>query len=350
MAKTIVGVDISANGIRAAELGGALKTKPVLLRYAAVSLPPGAVTRGEVVEPRTVSTALKQLWSSAGFTSKEVVLGIGNARVLARDLTVPKMPLHLIRESLPFHVQEMLPFPTEDALLDFYPISEGTDANGPVVNGLLVAALKDAVLANVKAVELAGLHPVDVDLVPFALSRILLRGADAAGTTAMIDVGASTTTVVVSTDGVPQFVRIIPAGGDDLTNALSSRLGLPLESAEATKRALGLSSQPATAEEHNAVGVIFELTGELITSVRNTLTYFAGTRPSDPIGRVVLSGGGSSLGGFRDALAEYTRLPVTVGNPLETISVGRHAEKSIEPDGAEPSLAVAIGLALGSAA
>ena len=38
--------------------------------------------------------------------------------------------------------------------------------------GLLIAAVKDVVLANVKAVQLAGLNPVEVDLIPFALSRI----------------------------------------------------------------------------------------------------------------------------------------------------------------------------------
>jgi type IV pilus assembly protein PilM len=331
MAKSIVGLDISANGIRAAEMGGASKARPELIRYHSIALPHGAVIRGEV-------------------TSKNVVLGIGNSRVLARDLTVPKAPLSRIRESLPFHVQDMLPFPTEDALLDFYPISEGVDDNGPVVNGLLVAALKDAVLGNVKAVQLAGLNPVAVDLVPFALSRILLRGEQSAGTAAMIDVGATTTTVVVSSDGVPRFVRIIPAGGDDLTQALATRMGVSMETAESTKRTLGLSSAPTTPEEQAAVGIIFELTGELITSLRNTLTFFSAAGTSNSIGRVVLSGGGASLDGFGAAVSEYTRLPVTAGDPYASIAIGRQADKTIKDKGVDFSMSVAIGLALGTAA
>jgi type IV pilus assembly protein PilM len=336
--------------MRAAEMGGPSKARPELIRYHSMALPHGAVIRGEVVEPATVATVLKQLWSAGGFTSKNVVLGIGNSRVLARDLTVPKAPLNRIRESLPFHVQDMLPFPTEDALLDFYPISEGVDASGPVVNGLLVAALKDAVLGNVKAVQLAGLNPVAVDLVPFALSRILLRGEQSAGTAAMIDVGATTTTVVVSSDGVPRFVRIIPAGGDDLTQALATRMGVSLEIAENTKRSLGLSNAPTTPEEQAAVGIIFELTGELITSLRNTLTFFSVTGTSNSIGRVVLSGGGASLGGFGAAVSEYTRLPVTAGDPYRNIAIGRQANKAIKEKGVDSSMSVAIGLALGTAA
>lgn len=349
MPKTIVGIDISASSIRAVELGDASKTRPTLVRHYEIPLPPGAVNRGEVVEPRTVATALKQLWSSGGFKGKDVVLGIGNSRVLARDLTVPKMSIEQIRESLPFQVQEMLPFPAENALLDFYPISEGTGENGPVINGLLVAAIKEAVLGNVTAVQLAGLNPIEVDLLPFALIRVLLRGEQAAGTTAIIEVGGSTTTVVVATNGVPQFVRIIPTGGDDLTVAISARLGVTVEQAEQLKCSRGLRAPIATAEDQMVVSVIYEVTSELITSLRNTLSYFAGSRQTDIVTRVVLTGGGSLLSGFGEALSEFTRLPVELGDPLESVEIPRRLEGGTIRDNAG-SLAVAIGLAMGSAA
>ena len=349
MGKSIVGIDISANGLRAVELMDATKSRPTLVRHHEVSLPAGAVSRGEVLEPRTVATALKQLWATGGFKGKDVVLGIGNSRVLARDLTVPKMSLKRIRESLPFQVQEMLPFPTEDALLDFYPISESLSDSGPMVNGLLVAAVKEAVLGNVNAVSLAGLNAIQVDLVPFALSRVLLRGEWAAGTTAVIDVGASTTTVIVSAGGVPQFVRIIPTGGDDLTSALTARLGVTPEQAVSMKRSLGLTSAPQDQSQRIAVSIMFEVASELITSLRNTLTYFAGARPTDPVARIVLTGGGARLVGFAEALGEFTRLPVSFGNPFEAIDVSRKVDAdALQRQGA--SLTVALGLALGSAA
>ncbi|MCU1557988.1 MAG: pilus assembly protein PilM [Microbacteriaceae bacterium] len=349
MAKNIVGVDISANGIRAVELSDVTKARPTIVRHHEVPLPAGAVNRGEVVEPRTVTTAIKQLWSAGGFKTKDVVLGIGNSRVLVRDLTVPKMSLRRIRESLPFHVQEMLPFPTEDALLDFYPISEGTSESGPIVNGLLVAAVKGAVLGNVNAVQLAGLNPVEVDLVPFALSRALLRGESASGTTTVIDVGGTTTTLVVSANGVPQFVRIIPTGGDDLTNALSTRLNISVEEAEAMKRSIGMSLSEADPEKHDAAAVMFEVTRELITSLRNTLTYFAGARSVDVVGRIVLTGGGSQLSGFGEALSEFTRLPVSAGTPFDTFGLARRLDREALQRQSR-SLTVALGLAMGRAA
>jgi type IV pilus assembly protein PilM len=349
MAQTIVGIDISNSGIRAVEVSDATKARPNIVRQSVVGLPEGAVSRGQVLEPSTVATALKQLWSNGGFTSKNVVLGIGNHRVLARDLTVPKMSLERIRETLPFQVQEMLPVAVEDALLDFYPISESQSENGPVINGLLVAAVKESVVANVRAAELAGLHPTDVDLIPFALSRVFLRGANARGTVAVIEIGESTSTVVIATNGIPQFVRIIAAGGGDLTSAISSELGLTAPQAETAKRALGLTTSGVALENRPIVEIIYRVSGELINSIRNTLNYFTGARPDEAVRQIVLTGGGSKLIGFSEALGDSARIPVAFGNPFENVSVSKKSTE--QAAGTEPdSIVVALGLALGSAA
>ncbi|MGO4104372.1 type IV pilus assembly protein PilM [Leifsonia sp. YAF41] len=349
MATSVVGIDIGSRSIRAVEVSDAAKAKPTVLRYFEVALPEGAVSRGEVMEPNTVAHALKELWSKGGFKSKDVVLGVGNQRVLARDLTVPKMSLNQIRESLPFEVQEMLPVPVAEALLDFYPISESMGENGPTVSGLLIAAVKEAVLGNVKATQLAGLTTVDVDLIPFALSRVLISRPRIEGTIALIDVGANTTSVVIATDGVPQFVRIIPTGSDDLTQALSNGLEVDAGQAEHIKRTLGLATQVTSADENQAVEIIYEVSNEQLSSLRNTINYFVNTRPGTSVRQIVLSGGGAYLLGFPDALAEITRIPVVAGDPFSTVAVAKsldveHLKRSA------PGLTVALGLALGSAA
>jgi type IV pilus assembly protein PilM len=349
MAKNIVGVDISSWGIRAVEVRDAATAKPTVLRYKSILLPEGAVLRGEVVEVATVSTALRQLWSTGGFTSKDVVLGIGNHRVLARDLSVPKMSIQRIRESLPFQVQEMLPVPVEDALLDFYPVSESHTEQGPMVNGLLVAAVKESVVTNVKAAEQAGLNPIDVDLIPFALSRVLLRGGNTKGIVAIIEIGANTSTVVIAKDGVPQFVRIIPAGGSDLTDAIRSEAMLTTEQAETTKRALGLTTAGVAIEQRPIVEVIYKVAGELLNSIRNTLNYFVGSRPQGPVSQIILTGGGARLTGFAQALQDSARIPIVIGDPFGAIAVDRRFTAEGQ-GGASDSAAVALGLALGSAA
>jgi type IV pilus assembly protein PilM len=349
MSHSIVGIDIGRDTIRALELEGAGKARPEIVRAATVPLPDGAVRSGEVREVHTTAEALRSLWATGGFRTKDVVIGMGNHRVIARELTVPRMPLKQIRESLPFQVQDMIPVPVSEALLDFYPSSEGESEAGPVVHGLLIAAIKESVEGNVAAVQRAGLRTVQVDLIPFALCRVMLRGIHATGTIALIDIGASTTHVVISTNGVPTFVRMIPVGGQNLTDALSRKLEIPPTEAEAMKRARGLSSEPvSSAKEMSAAETIFGGVNELLQGLRNTITYFTNTRHGEVIETVILSGGGSLLPGLSAALGEVLRLPVIEADPFSTVDVSKAASKTMGSDTA--SMTVALGLALGSAA
>lgn len=348
MASTIVGVDIGSSTLRAVELQDANKARPTIVRFGELPLPPGAVRGGEVVEPHTVASALKRLWSTSGFRSRNVILGMGNQRVLVRDLSVPRMSKERIRESLPFLVQDMLPVPVIDAVLDFYPVAETDGEQGPMVAGLLVAAVKDAVMANVQAVQLAGLNPVEVDLLPFALSRALGARASGRGNVAIVDVGAATTNVLITTDGVPQFARIIPAGGDDLSQALAAKLDIAWEDAERYKRTLGLASGKVPEEHRIAVETIYEVTSELLVSLRNTIGYFVNQRELHRLDQIVLSGGGARLPGFARALSELTVTPVVGGDPFEGIAQARTARSGKGEQPSSQDMAVALGLALGS--
>jgi type IV pilus assembly protein PilM len=305
------------------------------------------------MEPNTVAATLKRLWSEGKFSSKKVVIGVGNHRVLARDLTVQKMSLTRIRESLPFLVEEMIPVPVAEALLDFYPIAEVETEKGIEISGLLIAAVKEAVLGNVKAVQLAGLTPLDVDLIPFALSRSITDDPATSGSgsgsaaIAHIDVGAGTTTVVVTIAGVPQFIRLIPTGGQDLTQALAVRLGMDPAVAEERKRTLGLSKNNAQADDTEPIDLIREVTTELLNSLRNTVNYFTNTRHTTPVSAIVITGGGARLGGFTTALASLTRLPVTA--PAAPTNLGYGKDVTAEAFSANHNdYFVALGLAMGA--
>lgn len=348
MATRIVGVDIGSTSVRAVEVEGSLKARPTVVRFHEVPLPAGAAKSGEVLETHTVASALKRLWSAGGFKSKHVVLGMGNQRVIARDLAMPKISLTQIREALPFQVQDMLPMPVSEALLDFYPISEAEGDNGPIVNGLLVAAVKQSVLANVDAAVLAGLVPVEVDLIPFALSRLQARSHGGPGTIAIVDVGSSTTNVIIIIGGVPQFVRIIPAGGNDATLAVAMSLEIEESIAENAKRALGLSPSAVNPEHRPILEHIHRASSDLLNSIRNTLSYFDNTHQVANVERIVLSGGGSRLAGFAVALQELTRTEVVVSDPLATLNFSKSIGQQ-SPEGRD-SMSVALGLALGSAA
>ena len=349
MASTIVGLDFGRGVIRAAEVQGAASARPTLVRYHQIAIPTTATDRGDVVDKETVASALKQLWTQAGFKSRKVIVGVGNSRVLVRELSVPRMPMNRIRETLPFQVQDVLPVPVNEALLDFYPVNESEEDGNPVIQGLLVAAVKESVLSTVEAVEAARLVPVDVDLIPFALHRAIMVGPAAQGSVALVHIGAETSIVLIAVNGVPTFVRIIQNGSDDINRALVSRLGMEPAQAEQIKRHFGLATQGAGPELRPAFEVIYEATGDLVVAIRNTLSFYLSSKPGAVIERVLLSGGGAELNGFATALADATRLPVRAPAPIERLAIAR----SVNQDQLTLGLAgvpVAAGLTLGSKA
>ena len=346
MTKSVVGLDIGSESLRAVEIEGSRTGRATVVKFHETALPEGAVKSGQVVEVNTVAAALKQLWSAGGLKSKNVVLGMGNPKVLVRDLTVPKLSRREIRAALPFQVQDLLPVPVADALLDFYPVAESDGDTGPVVSGLLVAAVKEAVVGNVTAVQLAGLTPIEVDLIPFALNRVLVRGSNVGGIAALVDIGANTTNVVITRGGVPQFVRIIPAGGFEVTKALAARLGITSAEAEVGKRQLGLRPSTVAPEHLEAVEIIHELSNDLLNSLRNTLSFYMNSRQAQHIDRVLLTGGGALMKNFGAALSELTRIPVLQEDAFANVTVAKGASKQ----GATFNMTVALGLALGSAA
>lgn len=346
MASTIVGLDFGRGVIRAAEVQGFATARPTLVRYHQIQVPITAIDRGDVVDKETVASALKQLWVQGGLKSRKVVVGVGNSRVLVRELSVPRMPMNRIRETLPFQVQDVLPVPVNEALLDFYPVAEAEEDGKPVIHGLLVAAVKESVLSTVEAVEAARLEPVDVDLIPFALHRAIMVGQAAQGSVALVHIGAETSIVLIAVDGVPTFVRIIQNGSDDINRALTSRLSMEPNQAEHIKRRFGLATQGAGPELRPAFEVIYEATGDLVVAIRNTLSFYLSSKHGATVERILLSGGGAELNGFATALADATRIPVRAPQQLERLAIARSVNQDQLSMGIA-GLPVAAGLTLG---
>jgi type IV pilus assembly protein PilM len=353
--RTAIGLDIGTSGVRAAELAFG-KGPATLQRFGQVALPIGAVRDGEVMDPQSVAEAIKHLWSTARFSSKKVVLGVANHKVIVRQVDLPWMPMDELRKTLALQVQDFIPIPVEQAILDFHPIETVAGENGTQSHRvLLVAAARDMILSALDAVKRAGLTASQVDLTPFAVLRSLGRVDHAGvmsngGAEALVDIGAKVTNIVVHQNGVPRFVRILLMGGDNVTDAVSERLGVPFEHAVGVKQELGMSPvRGEVTSDHPAARVIEASAGSFVEEVRGSLDYYAAQPGSVPVQRVVLSGGGARLGGLGQRLAAATRLPVEPGAATAALHVGKTGLTPDQLSYVEPQIAVPVGLALGVA-
>ena len=348
-----VGLDIGTTGVRAAQLSwGKESTK--LERFGQIALPVGAVRDGEVVDPEPVAAALKELWARVKFSTKKVVVGIANQKVVVRQVDLPWMPLPELRKSLAFQVADVIPIPVEQAVLDLHPLEEIVAEDGTRRQRvLLVAASRDMVNGSLDALRIAGLRPEAVDLTSFAVLRALGTpdGLGLASTAeALVEVGASVTNIVVHQGGVPRFVRILLMGGSDITETIADRMGIPFEQAEALKQSSSLPLDPASSGQHPVARVLEAAATTWVEEVRGSLDYYLAQPDSARLSRVVLSGGGGLLQGLDQRLSHAVRIPVHAAAPLSRLEIGRTRLSPEQLSYVEPLASVPVGLALGVAA
>jgi type IV pilus assembly protein PilM len=350
--RTAVGLDIGTTAVRAAELsigrGGT-----TLEQFGQVALPLGAVSDGEVIDRAAVTAAIKSLWSQTRFSTKRVVLGVANQKVVVRQVDLPWMEPAELRQALAYQVQDFIPMPVEQAIMDFHPLEEFTnESGGRMLRVLLVAAGREMIAASLEAVQRAGLKPVMVDLTSFAMIRALSDVSQLGmegNAEALVDIGARVTNIAVHQGGVPRFVRVLLMGGADITDAVAERMGVPLEQAEGIKQELGIPLTPADRDAHPAGRVLDSGASAFVEEIRGSLDYYLASPSAVPISRVVVSGGASRFGNLIPRLSAATRLPVVAATPLAAMKIGRTKLSAEQLSYIEPLAAVPVGLAMGVA-
>jgi type IV pilus assembly protein PilM len=213
---------------------------------------------------------------------------------------------------------------------------------------ILVAAQRTMVNTVVGTALDAKLEPVGVDLVPFAMARAVgmpevgMEEEAEGGEEAVVDIGATVTNILVHERGVTRFVRILPSGGRDITLAVARNFGLDDEVAERLKRGETVEGGPAAEDVRR---IAMQRAQNFVDEVRSSLEFYTAQTRGARIGRVLVIGGGSKLGGFIELLRE--RIPATI----ERGRVFRRAKSQLNLSEealaeAEPVLAVAVGLGI----
>src|SRR4030043_1591422 len=247
-ASSTVGLDISTNSIKLAEIAVG-RGNPVLTNLGIVRLPEGVIRDGEVEDGVTLAESLKELWGMTGIKDATVILGISNQKVIVRPIELPYMEKEELETALRFQVQEFIPIPIEDAILDFDIIEEFMTADEErMLTVLLVAAHKDMIQSFMEVLRSAGLSTSTIDLKAFALPRSLIarnggQGYEETDAVCLINIGAGITNVTILKDNIPRFARFLLRGGDDFAKAIMNRLDMDWGEAEEIRRGKQVSEE-----------------------------------------------------------------------------------------------------------
>lgn len=343
-----IGLDIGATSVRATVL--ALTSRDgrpsaTVSAGGSVPLPAGAVLNGVVTQPAAVTQALKKLWSSKDFNCRNIILGMANPQAVVRPLQIPNLTAQQRAKALPFQAREIIALPMDEVILDYVQLGLPDPTTG-LVSGLLIATPRRPVLTAVAAIERAGLTVARVDLSSFGALRSIAD--EHLAVQAVIDLGAHLTSIVIHNHGVPQLVRTLARGGQQLTDALADSLELKRDDAERLKCEQGLTRRGDAASDALQAGI-----RPLLAEIRSSINYFRAGSDGAVIEGIALTGGGAGLPGLAAALSTQNGVPTTVVTPLQHLdrppATGKQARAG-SPDPAFTASAVSIGLAMGAAA
>jgi type IV pilus assembly protein PilM len=330
--KSLIGLDVGTRAVKAVEL--TWNAGPVITGFGYAELP------GPEAVPDTVLRVLRE----NDFHSRNVATSVSGKAVIVRYLTMYRMSADDLRNAIRFEADKYIPFDVDEVVLDCQPFeSDGVgDLASNEMRVLLVACKRAVIDEQLRVLAGAGLHPEIVDVDVFALGNAFetaVRPSPETGhrVSALVDVGASKTSVNLVRAGTSLFTREIHTGGDAFSSGIANRLGLKYAEAESLKQRPGQDLDRVRAAVTPAVD-------DLAAEIRLSFEYFENQFDLG-IDEVLLSGGGSRLVGLDQDLERIFDRPTSPWDPTGDMPI---AAGSVDVDGLRehlPELAVAIGLA-----
>jgi len=337
----IVGLDIGSRSIKAAEITET-KRGLSLTRFGIVDIAHGAIEEGTINDPETVAESIKQLFKSYNIKESNVAVSIGGYSVIVKKISVQTMDEEKLQETIHFEAEQYIPFDISDVNLDFQILGE-SESNPGQMNVFLVAAKKEMVNDYINLVNLAGLNPCIVDVEAFALQNTFEANYDMQSeNTALIDIGASKTSLNILKGNSSLFMRDVSLGCGQINQKIMSLIECSFEEAEQLK----YGDKPDRLTQEDLKGIVSSVVTDWCTEIRRALDFFYSTYPEDQIKRIILSGGGANIDEFRELLAAEASAEVESINPFKNFAIDKKNFDDAFIKQIAPQAAISMGLAM----
>ena len=337
----LIGLDIGSGSIKAAEIvetkhGGTLKN------FGIIDIAHGAIEEGTINNPETVAESLQQLFKSSGFNENNVAVSIGGYSVIVKKIVVQTMAEEKLQETIHFEAEQYIPFDISDVNLDFQILGE-SESNPNQMNVFLVAAKKEMLDDYINLMNLAGLNPCIIDVESFALQNSFEASYDAQNQdVALIDIGASKTSLNILKDAASVFMRDVSLGCGQINQKIMSLIECSFEEAEQLK----YGNTPDKLSPDDLKGIVSSVVADWCTEIRRALDFFYSTYPDDQIKRIILSGGGANIAEFRKLLAIEASTEVEIINPFQNFHIENKKLDDAFIKQVAPQAAICMGLAM----
>jgi type IV pilus assembly protein PilM len=343
-APPVVGLDVSSTTVKLLELsssGGRYRVES----YAVSSLPLEAVIEKNVNDVDGVANAIRSVVAQSRTKVKTVAAAVSGSSVITKVIDMPDgLSDDDMESQLTLEADQYIPYPLDEVAIDF-------EVQGPCrdrpnqVEVLLAACRRETIDTRVEAIEAAEMKARIMDVEAYAMERAysLIRDQldlEDESTVAVVDIGATMTTLSVLNGGQTIYTREQLFGGKQLTDEIMRRYGLPVEEAGLAKKQGGL---PDDYEPE----VLEPFKDAVVQQVARSLQFFFSSSQYNDVDHIILAGGVASMEGLAEVVQDKLGTPTTVANPFANMAVSSRVN-AVALNSDAPAMMIACGLALRS--
>ena len=341
---TVLGLDISSTTVKLLELSRSGERYRVE-SYGVASLPVDAVIEKNVNDVAGVAKAITQVVNQSKTKVKFVSAAVAGSSVITKLVDMPEgLNDDAMEAQLAVEADQYIPYPLEEVAIDFE--VQGPSLDTENYDSVLIAACRrETIEARVEAIEEAGLEAKIVDVEAYAMERAFTLiehqlDLEPDNTVAVVDIGATMTTLSVLHQGQTIYTREQLFGGKQLTDEIMRRYGLPLEEAGLAKKQGGL---PDDYEPE----VLEPFKDAVVQQVARSLQFFFSSSQYNDVDYIILAGGVASMQGLDTLVQDKLGTPATVANPFAEMSISSKVD-AVALAGDAPAMMIACGLAMRS--
>ena len=266
---SLLGIDLEDYEVRVVETRYR-SGKPSIARVASAPIPPGAVSRGIVIEPGLVAVALRRLLDSLNFDKTEAVLGVSDSQTLFRALTVPFCSAEELPTIVEGEVEHHNLVQSEDGVHDFFRLHSPSPVEGEPIALTIIAANESATNGLREMAERAGITIAAIEPTSLAMLRSAALSIPASQVVFVILVGTTATDTAFFIGGRLTAFRRIEVGSNSLIQNLAPSLGL---GQSPTSTEWGDESYTATRGDGPNIEISDNAVDRLAGEMRHTVEY-----------------------------------------------------------------------------
>jgi type IV pilus assembly protein PilM len=311
-----------------------------------MSLPPGLIVNGEILQPEFVRKKLLYLLGKEGekfklIRSPWVVANLPESKTFLKLIDVESEDGSPTSVDVAYHAKKHLPFEIEDTYLDWQTITPS--ANSKKTQVLICAAPKTIVDAYTYLMESAGLSPITLETEATAISRSMItENKDYTGQArAILDLGGSRSSLIIFDNNSIQFSATLNFSGEMVTSAIEKELKTEHGHAENLKIKNGLKY-----DAHNPkyLPIVSKIAEDLICELKTAfLFYKEHFNNINAIKRVTLCGGMANWENLDNFISRQLKISTHRGHPWKNLR--NHKLYDFDASKSLP-LACVIGLAI----